>query len=255
MRVVKCKNGHYYDSDRYEMCPHCGSKPDEDEEGTSKESSAGYRETKPVEGVPPMGELNRRDFKTPNMNLTPEPLDDYPQTVSYGHGNFGSGGKVFDQERAPEANPTAVLNVPLMPSLGQGYFMQIPEGGQGKADDASIEETSVLTSAAVAPEKRGVRAFLTRISNGYRYELVQDRVVLGKVNTTLPNDISVDNKTVSRQHACIHKAGERYFIEDLGSTNKTLVNKIDIGTGRWIELKNSDRITLSNEEFAFSVIE
>ena len=25
MNIIKCKNGHFYDSDRFMLCPHCGA--------------------------------------------------------------------------------------------------------------------------------------------------------------------------------------------------------------------------------------
>ncbi|PIS47085.1 MAG: hypothetical protein COT17_05450, partial [Elusimicrobia bacterium CG08_land_8_20_14_0_20_51_18] len=38
------------------------------------------------------------------------------------------------------------------------------------------------------------------------------------------NDLVLDNATVSGHHCKIYKAGETFFIEDLGSTNGTFVN-------------------------------
>ena len=63
------------------------------------------------------------------------------------------------------------------------------------------------------------------------------------------NDLVLDNATVSGHHCKIYKAGETFFIEDLGSTNGTFVNgKKIIKAG----LKNNDAITLVKYSLIFS---
>jgi len=66
------------------------------------------------------------------------------------------------------------------------------------------------------------------------------------------NDICLDyDLQVSSKHALITSQGKKYFIEDLGSTNKTYVNgmKIDVKT----ELKENDEIKIGNINFKFSL--
>ena len=45
---------------------------------------------------------------------------------------------------------------------------------------------------------------------------------------SIMNDIQIDNLSVSSSHAAIIMSGDRYFIEDLNSTNGTLVNSTAI---------------------------
>jgi pSer/pThr/pTyr-binding forkhead associated (FHA) protein len=47
------------------------------------------------------------------------------------------------------------------------------------------------------------------------------RVVIGR---HADNDFVIDDRTVSRQHAAIHREGRRWILEDLASTNGTRVN-------------------------------
>ncbi|MBN1315513.1 MAG: FHA domain-containing protein [Anaerolineales bacterium] len=54
------------------------------------------------------------------------------------------------------------------------------------------------------------------------YALVKDIVSLGRDST---NDFPVPDPEVSRRHARLVKQGKDYFIEDLGSTNGTFVNR------------------------------
>lgn len=53
------------------------------------------------------------------------------------------------------------------------------------------------------------------------YPLDQDRVTIGRRPT---NDVHIDNLAVSGEHAAIIKLGNDFYIEDLESTNGTLVN-------------------------------
>ncbi|MEO0247748.1 MAG: FHA domain-containing protein, partial [candidate division WOR-3 bacterium] len=55
------------------------------------------------------------------------------------------------------------------------------------------------------------------------------------------NDISLDDKTVSRRHARIVRRDNRYFIEDLESLNGTFVNNLRIKEAK---LKHGDLITV-----------
>ena len=51
--------------------------------------------------------------------------------------------------------------------------------------------------------------------------LSKDRTTVGRRSH---NDLVIDNLAVSGEHAVIFKAGDDYYIEDLGSTNGTTVN-------------------------------
>lgn len=64
-------------------------------------------------------------------------------------------------------------------------------------------------------------------------------------------DHRIKNRSVSRLHARIFCEGERYFIEDLGSTNGTRVNKRKLAPHEVVEIRNNDLIILSDEEIIF----
>ncbi len=51
--------------------------------------------------------------------------------------------------------------------------------------------------------------------------LSKDRTTIGRRSH---NDVVIDNLAVSGEHAVMFKAGDEYYIEDLGSTNGTTVN-------------------------------
>ena len=53
-------------------------------------------------------------------------------------------------------------------------------------------------------------------------ELQGDLVVIGRTSDC---EIALPSSTVSRRHAQIRKEGSRYFLQDLNSTNGTLLNR------------------------------
>ena len=60
-----------------------------------------------------------------------------------------------------------------------------------------------------------------------------------------------DNAAVSRSHADIITRGNRYYIVDLNSKNRTYVNEVPIEPNCETEICDGDGIRLGNEEFVF----
>ncbi len=61
----------------------------------------------------------------------------------------------------------------------------------------------------------------------------------------------IDNAAVSRSHACIVVMNSRYYIRDLGSTNRTYVNNLEVSGNQLQEIRPGYRITIANEVFYF----
>lgn len=89
-------------------------------------------------------------------------------------------------------------------------------------------------------------AVLIRRGEGTTFVLPGEAVV-GRMERC---QVSVPDKSVSREHARVIRSGDRYIVRDLGSTNGTLVN------GRRIEgdvpLRPGDMITVGSVEFLFA---
>jgi tetratricopeptide (TPR) repeat protein/pSer/pThr/pTyr-binding forkhead associated (FHA) protein len=92
-------------------------------------------------------------------------------------------------------------------------------------------------------------------------ELIYERQGKGKVTVPLnkefinigrdrENDLLLDYDTqVSSKHARIISEGKKFFIEDLGSTNKTFVNKVQINART--ELSHNSQVKIGNTLFTF----
>jgi len=81
------------------------------------------------------------------------------------------------------------------------------------------------------------------------YTLTPSEITLGRSSI---NFLAVADPEVSRRHACIRHEDNRYYIEDIGSTNGTFVNGRRI-TGK-IALKNGDEFRLG-ETITFQFID
>ncbi|WP_242457274.1 FHA domain-containing protein [Treponema zioleckii] len=59
-------------------------------------------------------------------------------------------------------------------------------------------------------------------------------------------EIVIDNKLVSRVHACIQKIKDDYFLKDENSTNGTFLNGHRIPQEKYVKLNSGDKITVGS---------
>lgn len=98
-------------------------------------------------------------------------------------------------------------------------------------------------------------AVLVQIANGapgIRYALDKPRIRIGR---SLENDITLNDSFVSKRHAVIDVKTlsllddtHEYYLEDLGSTNATYVNKAKIARTR---LRHRDIVRIGSNVFRF----
>lgn len=62
-----------------------------------------------------------------------------------------------------------------------------------------------------------------------------------------------NNIAVSRSHADIITRGNKYFVKDLNSKNRTYINDQELPIHMEVEIHDGDRLKLGNEEFVFNV--
>ena len=64
-------------------------------------------------------------------------------------------------------------------------------------------------------------------------------------------DIYINDKYLSKEHARIFFDKEKFFIEDLNSTNGTFVNGKEILSAHPVKLKDNDKISFGDVSFIF----
>ncbi|UCF85210.1 MAG: FHA domain-containing protein [Desulfobacteraceae bacterium] len=78
---------------------------------------------------------------------------------------------------------------------------------------------------------------------GQTFDFKKKTVFIGRSSR---NDIQINDKMISRKHLKIFKTGESFSIEDLRSTNGTLLNGELIAPGQGYELTEQDTIVIGN---------
>lgn len=77
------------------------------------------------------------------------------------------------------------------------------------------------------------------------YEIDKDSISIGRKHG---NDVQLNDLTVSGRHALITQIGEHAYVDDLGSTNGTLLNGGRIAKS---QLKHGDTIQTGNYQFTY----
>ncbi len=79
------------------------------------------------------------------------------------------------------------------------------------------------------------------------YKIARDQIFIGRDPSC---DISIDDGDVSRRHARVSAERNKFYIEDLGSSNGTFVNSRPI-EGK-VELKHTDIVQIGSNVFVFN---
>jgi pSer/pThr/pTyr-binding forkhead associated (FHA) protein/Flp pilus assembly protein TadD len=190
--------------------------------------------------------------------------DEATQRVSLGM----MAGGAEDQDEV--TSQVAMNDVTPEPDGGGDVDLVIEPTSPGDVEDVNLdgnedpvpearEPTAIvrtLPAAPVAPGNEHARlVVVSTLLAGKTFALLKDEVVLGR---TEDNDVQVDHRSVSRNHAKVVRDGNRWAVVDLGSANGVLVNgreydKIDLRAGDIIEIGNVKlRFVEAGEEFQLS---
>ncbi|AFV03202.1 hypothetical protein UNSWDHB_2085 [Dehalobacter sp. UNSWDHB] len=124
------------------------------------------------------------------------------------------------------------------------------------AEDEEMEKTTVLADAArliMASSKtvsRKTHPYLEVIkgtNEGEIYDLNKDEYIVGRQEDC---DIEVRDLEISRHHLKLYTENRRWFVQDLGSTNGTYLNKLRVD--RYM-VNPGDRIKAGQTHFQFQV--
>jgi pSer/pThr/pTyr-binding forkhead associated (FHA) protein len=82
--------------------------------------------------------------------------------------------------------------------------------------------------------------------NGQEHHLTKDTFTIGRA---VECDIVIVSKSISREHARIHRDGHRWFVDDLGSTNGTYRNNERVINS--LDLRDGDSLKIGDVSFVF----
>jgi pSer/pThr/pTyr-binding forkhead associated (FHA) protein len=158
------------------------------------------------------------------------------------------GAEIFEGDRFCGGCGSPIESAELTaPPEDEGYDDKTVILDEPQEENFSDEETVLLEDE----ESIIARAHLER-QDGERIEIKDENFRIGR---SLNSNFSIQNKRLSRKHAEITFDGEGFFIEDLGSKNKSYVNGNRIEQGEKTPIKDGDIIKLADEELTFFVEE
>lgn len=149
-------------------------------------------------------------------------------------------------------NNAAAYQVPVRPSGALEATIITPAVSGANVSAIPDPPPQNLTPADSAPPAPYTGPHLLLNSTGSIFKL-GDAAVIGREDPSLQIDFDgyPDGKYISHRHAQIVKMNEKYYIEDLGSSNHTWVNDIRLAEGQSEPLEEGDKIKLGKIELTF----
>ena len=133
------------------------------------------------------------------------------------------------------------------------------EEGRELCVDCSGESPFAKTSVEELPAgNAGSFSAVLELEDGYRFDLEEDEALLGRRDPLDGLDPEVDlsihggfERGVSRRHAIIRREEDKYLLEDLGSTNGTVLNREKVTAGEPMILASGDVIHFGHLKAVF----
>jgi pSer/pThr/pTyr-binding forkhead associated (FHA) protein len=133
--------------------------------------------------------------------------------------------------------------------VGEGVEEAIDRAAEGPAESGIEEKVEVPAESGIA---------CLELEDGQRFELDREEVILGRSDPVDQIEPDVDlsfyggfEQGVSRRHAIITVDANGYVLEDLGSTNGTVVNREKLSPGMPVNLVEGDVIHLGKMKAVF----
>ena len=178
----------------------------------------------------------------PSLVSAPEPVASEPRSLA------DALPEVVDVKANPIVTPVPEVvgqHVPQVPEVdGAPASIAVPSARAPHVHN--IQDSTVNAAPVPVAEKEPVTCLLIDRQSGRTYIGTEPETLIGRERT--PGGIVLHDPNVSRRHAKLSYDGRTWRIHDLGSTNGTLVNDVDIDS---CILREGDLITvgLLNLEF------
>lgn len=129
-------------------------------------------------------------------------------------------------------------------SASETTSIALPPAAASGVTEPHLSEQDQAAIAAL-PKSSGLLIAHTGANQGARFLLDQDETTVGRHPEA---DIFLDDVTVSRRHVKLHRSGESFELEDLGSLNGTYVNHDRVDR---YQLRTGDEVQIGKFRLTF----
>lgn len=106
-----------------------------------------------------------------------------------------------------------------------------------------LDQETINRELQKAKEQPACLILIRGNPQGHRFFITQDEMIIGRDPSA---DISIPDQSISRKHAKVTQEGAVVKIEDLGSSNGTVINGKKLNAGQVSKLAKEDMIKLGN---------
>ena len=252
VRVTKCQNGHYYDANKYDACPHCGAAEFTLQDiKREPEQKKGWFKKKKVEPMPETSKQPESSFRSASVNLI---VVEDVETQGALHAEEFSSSDVTEGlfETAKEETPVMVPNEEPQESSLLNQVQQVTGDNDGRT--MGFFSTSQSTTSVPAGIGEPVVGWITCVKGnqlGKSYHLVSGRNSVGRFDS---NDIVLtDENSVSREkHAWIiyEPRKRKFYVQPGEGSGLTYVNDENIFVAT--EICSGDMVEFGETKFIFT---
>jgi two-component system cell cycle response regulator len=106
-----------------------------------------------------------------------------------------------------------------------------------------LDQETINRELAKAKEQPACLILIRGTPQGHRFFITEDEMIIGRDPSA---DVSIPDPSISRKHAKLIREGAVVKIEDLGSSNGTVINGKKLEAGTTVALSKEDMVKLGN---------
>ena len=186
------------------------------------------------------GKKKKKTSSSSNQSMNNGPVNNGPVNSGYNSSNNGGFTPPIGGGYGPSGNRNMQQNSATKDYYGEG-------AGETSVLNEGAGETTLLSGQSMA------QATLYRESNCENIRVNKGVFTIGKERKKVDYCIS-DNSSVSRTHAEVVAKNGTFYLIDQKSTNGTYLNDVRLNPLQEMELKNGDKIRISDETFVFKLM-
>lgn len=158
----------------------------------------------------------------------------------------------FPQVEENEDNPRKELRIRRIKTLNKAAMEKIISKNSTWSEEEKIQRESHINiiedTTQILTEKKVEVPFLTDLETGESINIDKPVFKIGRKNA----DLIIDSAFVSKTHAQIIVKNDNCYVKDIGSTNGSFINGVELPKNTEIAIKDRQSIKFASKEYLFN---